>query len=63
MGNRFYSQRLKDCNAKFTQTWGRKAGNGRWMKRILSKARRRAWKDSHERGLVGIESECNWKGW
>ena len=38
-------------------------GMGRWYKRRLSKARRRAWRDSHERGLVGLESWVNCKGW
>jgi len=36
---------------------------GRYVKRRLSKARRRAWKDAHERGLVGAEREANWKTW
>lgn len=46
-----------------TQTWGSKSGNGRYWKRRLSKARRRYWKDTHKRGLMSIESTCNWKGW
>lgn len=36
---------------------------GRWHKRRLSKARRRAWRDPHTRGLAGVESTTNWKGW
>ena len=40
---------------------GRK--QGRFWKRCLSKARRRAWKDSHQRGLKHYESQCNWKCW
>ena len=35
-------------------------GVGRWYKRQLSKARRRAWKTGKE--PVKWESECNWKG-
>lgn len=39
-------------------------GKGRYWKRRLSKVRRRAWKDPrHPRGLRGIESICNYKGW
>lgn len=40
--------------------WNR--GNGKFWKRQLSKARRRAWKDPHQRGLTRYETECNWKG-
>lgn len=42
---------------------------GRWMKRQLSKARRRAWKHELRTGEPGDrhrlrwERECNWKGW
>jgi len=42
---------------------------GRWMKRRLSKARRRAAKaelngyKNPERGLASVESETNWKLW
>jgi len=37
---------------------------GRFWKRLLSKARRRAWKNpGHERNLAGIEGTCNWKNW
>jgi len=45
----------------FTLFWNE--GLGRWAKRRLSKMRRRAWKDSHERGLSKWESEVNWKLW
>ena len=46
----------------FSQIWpGR--GVGRYVKRRLSKARRRAWKDPHQRGVVGVEREANWKTW
>lgn len=45
----------------FGQIWnGRK--QGRYWKRLLSKARRK-WRDTHHRGLAEIESTCNWKGW
>lgn len=37
-------------------------GKGRWVKRRLSKARRRARKQKPRRSLMSIESECNWKG-
>ena len=44
-------------------TWyGMWRHGGRFWKRKLSKARRR-WNDEHKRGLLGIERECNWKGW
>lgn len=40
---------------------------GRYWKRKLSKARRRAWKSEvlygHYRSTAGIERECNWKTW
>lgn len=61
MGRRYFTDTLPDY-LNFTATWGRKPGNGRWMKRRLSKARRR-WKDNHHRGLLHAESECNWRGW
>ena len=43
----------------FSQVWSK---SGRYNKRQLSKIRRRWW-DTHQRGLAGCESECNWKGW
>jgi hypothetical protein len=46
----------------FSQTWGGR-GQGRYWKRLLSKIRRRAWRDPHRRGLAGIESRVNWKDW
>ena len=37
-------------------------GRGRKVKRCLSKARRRAWRNpQHERGLSDLESNCSWK--
>ena len=63
------STRCWMCNGRWlpwyvgwTSIWG-KVGRGRWMKRRLSKARRRAWKDSHERGLSVVETEASYKGW
>ena len=38
-------------------------GIGRYWKRRLSKARRRAWRDEHERGLAGTESTVNYRTW
>jgi hypothetical protein len=46
----------------FTRVWN-KRGEGRYWKRRLSKARRRAWRDTHKRGLAQIESTVNWKDW
>jgi hypothetical protein len=48
---------IKDEN-----TWKRQ-GVGRYWKRRLSKVRRRAWRDTHKRGLAQIESTVNWKDW
>ena len=48
-------------HAGWTGRWNK--GNGRIWKRRLSKARRRAWKDPHQRGLLDAERECNWKCW
>lgn len=37
-------------------------GRGRFVKRRLNKARRRAWLNpQHERGLADFESNCSWK--
>lgn len=46
-------------HAGFCGRWNE--GCGRYWKRGLSKARRRAWRDSHQRGLLHYETECNWK--
>lgn len=49
--------------------WGWKLHQGRWWKRQLSKARRRAMKAGLRTGvpedgqLVRYESECHWKTW
>ena len=63
MGQRFIENRIEKYPfLNFTSLW---AGSkiSRYMKRRLSKARRRSWKDPRGRGLAGVESECNWKGW
>ena len=41
----------------FYRVWGG-VGNGRYWKRRLSKARRKAWRDPHQRGLRYAESTC-----
>ena len=47
----------------FSCKWGH-AHTGRWLKRRLSKLRRKYWKDErHQRGLPGAEQECNYKNW
>ena len=52
-----------DPNAHWLDQWP-SIKMGRYMKRKLSKARRRAWKNpDHERGLASLEGEVNWKGW
>jgi len=56
------SNKLK--HAKPYQCVWSSAHEGRYYKRMLSKCRRRAWKnEGHERNLVGIEKRCNWKNW
>lgn len=51
----------------FTHTWGNSAGRGRYIKRQLSKARRRFWKSlvrfGRGKSPSNYESETNWKGW
>ena len=48
-------------HAGMCDRWSR--GSGRFWKRCLSKSRRRAFKDTHRRGLLNIEGTCNWKNW
>jgi len=43
--------------------WGVNPGFGRYMKRRLSKARRKAWRIRPRHALRHWEAECNWKGW
>ena len=70
MGNRFVEDRLAKANISFSEMWGSEH-EGRFWKRKLSKARRRAARRlckygeddlrKVERGLEGIERMCNWK--
>ena len=72
MGRRFVDDRLEKANISFSEMWSG-VGEGRFWKRKLSKARRRAAKRlckigeddlrKVERGLPGIEREVNWKRW
>jgi len=62
MGNRFFIDRMEKANARFHGLWS-SPHIGRFFKRKLSKARRRAWKDKRERGLASAESEANYKNW
>ena len=72
MGNRFIEQRLAKAGVSFSEIWMR-PHVGRFWKRQLSKARRKAAKllcrygeddlAKVERGLSGIEQTCNWKNW
>jgi len=38
-------------------------GLGRFMKRQLSKARRRMWKQGRSYSFAHYSRECNWKAW
>ncbi len=72
MGQRFFEDRMKRAGVTFSEMWS-KAHEGRFWKRKLSKARRKAAKRlcrygeddlaKVERGLPQIERECNWKRW
>ena len=63
MGQRFYDALFeKYPYLKFTKVWC-SPGVAKYMKRRLSKVRRRAWRDPHKRGIASVESECNWRGW
>jgi hypothetical protein len=64
MGNRFVKDRIKKAGVTFSQMWVA-AHMGRYWKRAMSKARRRAWK---QRGIEGTpvnryENDCAYKGW
>ena len=66
MGNRFWQARLDKAHVSFSEMWGSEH-DGRFWKRKLSKARRKAAKRlcrygeddlrKVERGLDGIEGE------
>ena len=72
MGQRFFEDRMKRAGVSFSEMWS-KAHEGRFWKRQLSKARRKAAKRlcrygeddlaKVERGLPQIERECNYKRW
>lgn len=64
VGRRFRAERAKKAKVTCTQMW-LSEHEGRYWKRQLSKARRRAWKqDGIEGKPINIyESTCNWKGW
>ena len=72
MGNRFFQDRMAKANVSFSEMWG-SAHEGRFWKRKLSKARRRAGKrlcrygeddlKMVERGVTQYESTCNYKNW
>lgn len=67
MGARFVQNRLDEAEVTFSEIWG-KPKVGRFIKRKLSKARRRQWRaevrgERHPRTSEHWESECNWKGW
>lgn len=59
MGSRFRNDRYQ-----YHMMWTR-AGAGRYWKRMLSKARRRAYKQYGIEGtpINKYESYCNYKGW
>ena len=64
MGRRFVIERMEKAGVHFTRMW---VGlhQGKYWKRQLSKARRRAWKQD---GLEGqpdnkYETFCEYKGW
>ncbi len=62
MGNRFVLDRANKANASCFEMWS-KAREGRFYKRKLSKARRRAWKERSDTHLTHWESVCNNKNW
>jgi hypothetical protein len=61
-----HNGRMLPWYVTFSETWGSR-GEGRYWKRQLSKARRRAWRTElaghRPRGLPDIESRVNWKNW
>lgn len=65
MGNRFFNERIPE-GKRFCDLWG-KPGNGRYWKRKLSKARRKAAKQrlqgNRARDPVALESTVNYKTW
>jgi len=72
MSNRYFKELPPWVN--FTDTWGNRPGNGKYLKRQLHKARRHYWKIKikrqfwrgtrpHPRGYGNYRSEVNWRGW
>ena len=62
MGNRFVIDRMEKAGVSFTEMWVH-PHIGRFYKRKLSKARRRAWKEKSDAHLVHWESVCDEKNW
>ena len=62
MGSRFVLDRANKANANCFEMWPQ-AKEGRFYKRKLSKARRRAWKEKSDKHLTHWESVCNNKNW
>ena len=64
MGRRFIKDRLTKSHARAHEIWV-SAHEGRYWKRMLSKARRRAWKQDRIEGRLKnkYESFCAYKGW
>jgi len=64
MGNRFVLERMEKAHARCYQLW---AGlhQGKYWKRQMHKARRRAWKQDGIEGTPNnkYESFCDYKGW
>ncbi len=57
-----FGKRIQVVNGSVCGRWGSR-GEGRYWKRQLSKARRKAWKIGNERSRVKYERICNWKNW
>jgi hypothetical protein len=64
MGNRFVLERAEKAHISFERIWTG-IHQGKYWKRQMNKARRRAWKQN---GLEGVpnnryESLCDYKNW
>ncbi len=64
MGRQFVIDRINKANVGLTHLWT-KAHLGRFWKRQMNKARRRAWKQNSVEGKPNnkYESYCQYKGW
>ncbi len=65
MGRRFKGERADKAGVKYVPNIWSGLHQGKFWKRAMNKARRRAWKQN---GIEGTptnyyESYCNWKGW